>query len=137
VIITVLLALASTAEGVLDAPFAGGIGGRDYRPHTVTDLQSEYRLLIGDLDVDLRSVAFPEGETGVEVSVMIGQAVVHVPDDVTVTVNASLTGGEVVLFGELQNGFAVEATHTDTGYAAATRRLRLDVTGGFGRLEVE
>ena len=39
----------------------------------------EYRLAIGDLRVDLRDIDFPEGETVVEASVMIGQLTVNVP----------------------------------------------------------
>ncbi len=137
VILTIVLALASTAEGILDAPLAGGIGERDFAPRSFDDLESEYRLLIGDLDVDLQSVTFPAGETTVQVSVMIGQAIVHTPDEVAVAVDAKVTGGEVVLFDQSQNGFDVDATYADAEYAAATNRLRLEITGGFGRLEVE
>jgi predicted membrane protein len=135
-ILTVLLTLVSTAEGLLDLPFAGGIGERSYTPQTVTALSSEYRLGIGELVLDLRAVDLPPGETALEASVTIGSLVVILPADVAVRVTGHVTAGEVTMFGTVFSGTGIEETITDSGYAETDVRLRLEASTGLGEVEV-
>ena len=136
VVLTVLLALVSTGEGLLDLPLSGGIGERDYRPQTIAAVSNEYRLGIGEIVVDLTDVTFPEGDTRIDASVTLGSLVVIVPNDVAVRIDARATAGEVRIFGSVFSGTSVDETVEDAGFAEATIRLTIDAAAGLGEVEV-
>ena len=75
VVLVMPLAVVSAA----DIDLRGGVGERSYRPQTVADLRPEYRLGVGQIDLDLRDVTLPAGTTQVNVSVGMGEARVRVP----------------------------------------------------------
>ena len=54
-----LLALPVAVVSAADLDLEGGVGERHYRPATVADLRSDYRLGVGELQVDLSDVEFP------------------------------------------------------------------------------
>lgn len=135
-VLAVVLALASTAQGVLDLPISGGIGERSYRPTEALDVRPEYRLGIGELQLDLTGVAFPPGEASVEVSVTLGSLIVILPDDVAVSVTGRATAGEVTIFGSRSDGTAVDETFEDPGFDAAASRVIIDAAVGLGEVEV-
>ncbi len=135
-ILTVLLTLFSTAEGVLDLPLAGGIGERSYTPQSAAALTSEYRLGIGELVLDLTDVEFPIGETQIEASVTLGSLHVIVPSDIPVRVTGHVTAGEVKLFDTVFSGTGIEETATDPGFDDASVRLLLDARTGLGEVVV-
>jgi predicted membrane protein len=93
VTLTLLLATITSVEGLAATPLRCGIGERTFTPATVAELRDEYRLAIGQLEVGLRRVDFPPGETTVTASVTIGQLVVSLPDDVAVKIEGSITAG--------------------------------------------
>ena len=135
-ILTVLLTLMSTAEGLLDLPFAGGIGERNFTPQTVATLTSEYRLGIGELVLDLTDVELPPGETAVEASVTIGALIVIVPSDLAIRVTGSVTAGEVTVFDTTFSGTGINETVSTPDYDEAPVRLLLDASTGLGEVEV-
>ena len=135
-ILTVLLTLVSTAEGLLDLPFAGGIGERNFTPQTVATLTSEYRLGIGELVLDLTDVELPPGETAVEASVTIGALIVIVPSDLAIRVTGSVTAGEVTVFDTTFSGTGINETVSTPDYDEAPVRLLLDASAGLGEVEV-
>src|SRR4051812_13442215 len=53
------LAVVSSA----DLDLRGGVGPREYRPTSVAQLRPEYKLGVGQIDLDLRSLQLPAGET--------------------------------------------------------------------------
>ncbi len=136
VILTVILALVSTGEGILDLPLSGGIGERRFEPQGVTTLSNEYRLGIGEIVVDLTDVEFPIGETRVDASVTLGSLQVIVPDGIAVRVEARTTAGEVRIFGDTFSGTSIDEIVEDADYATAERRLYLDAAAGLGEVEV-
>ena len=88
-----LTALASAAAVVPDVPVNGGIGDRTWRPATVADLRSEYRLGIGDAELDLTRLDLTDaGRLRVDVRQGVGDLTIVVPDDVVVLVNADVQG---------------------------------------------
>ena len=103
VILTIILVLSSGLEVVLDVPFEGGIGERDHSPTGIAD--SEYRLAIGDMTVDL-SHAQSSGDP-ISISVGIGNLLVIVPGGYY-TVHARAGLGEVLVFGTSQSGVGPE-----------------------------
>jgi hypothetical protein len=136
IILTVMLGLLSTGEGILDLPVSGGIGQRSYQPLTPATLATEYRLGIGEIVVDLSEVPLPDGETRVETSVTMGSLIVVVPDDVPVRVDAHVTAGEVTVFGSTFSGTSISQTVQDPGYAEAPVRLDLEAAAGLGEVVV-
>jgi hypothetical protein len=136
VILTVLLALVSTSESLVDLPLSGGIGERDYRPESLGVLADAYRLGIGEIVVDLTAVDYPAGETRVEASVTLGSLVVTVPDDVAVRIEGHATAGEVQIFGDVHSGTSIDETFEDEGFAGAEVRLVVEASAGLGEVEV-
>src|SRR4051794_34814160 len=92
-VIVLVMPLAVVSAADLD--LTGGVGQQRYRPTEVKDLHPEYRIGIGQLDVDLRGVDLPPGATEVLVRVGMGEAVVHVPDGACLTTNADVAVGAV------------------------------------------
>jgi hypothetical protein len=137
VILTVVLGLASTAEGILDVPFSGGIGNSTFTPASVLDRYDTYRLAIGDLTVDLRSTDLSEGTTTIEASVAIGQLRVELPRGVAVQVVGSVGAGRLMFDGQEYSGTGVDEIVTDAGFDAASPRLILQVQVGLGNIEVD
>jgi phage shock protein PspC (stress-responsive transcriptional regulator) len=130
--VIVVLALASAAAFV--APFlhlGDGVGNRSYQPAVAASVQSQYRLGIGNLDVDLSHVSFGSKPTTVELRLGIGKLRVTVPHDATVLTHAHVAWGDAWILGDDQNGHAV---HADVGDPQA--RLVLDVHVGIGKVEV-
>jgi hypothetical protein len=136
IVLTILLALVSTSEGLLDLPLSGGIGERDYRPESIGVLADAYRLGIGEIVVDLTAIDYPAAETLVEASVTLGSLTVTVPDDVAVRIEGHATAGEVRIFGDVHSGTSIDETYTDEGFAEAEVRLVLKASAGLGEVEV-
>ena len=61
-VLAIVLALLSTAGAAFSLPLSGGFGDRSISP-TIATLEGEYRMVGGELDLSLRDVTFPEGET--------------------------------------------------------------------------
>jgi hypothetical protein len=136
IVLTIILALVSTASTALSVPLRGGFGDRNYSP-TAATLETEYRLIAGQLVLDLDGVDFPQGETVVEASVTFGKLVVRgIPNNVAVLVTGRVTAGQVVLLGSTWDGVALDERAADDDFTQAGRRLVIDTAVGFGQIEV-
>ena len=56
ILVGLVLLTATAVSNSIDVPLRGGIGSRHYHPLTLSELQSEYRLGIGELQLDLRDL---------------------------------------------------------------------------------
>lgn len=136
VALVVILALLSTASAALPVPRRGGIGERDFTPTALT-LETEYRLIAGELHLDLTAVEFPEGETRIEASVTFGSLIIDgVAADIAISVEATATAGEIVLFGSTRSGVGLSERARDEGIGTATQDLIIEAPVGFGQIEV-
>lgn len=133
----VLVAVMMLVATVVRVPPLGGVGDRVYEPTAVAELDDAYRLSMGTQTVDLRQIAFPEGTTRVEVSTLLGEAVVLVDADVDVQVDASAFGGSVEVFDEASDGMGVDVAVETSGFDDASQRVILDVRVGFGEVRVD
>jgi Cell wall-active antibiotics response 4TMS YvqF len=113
----------------------GGLGQRTYRPHTIAELRGGYRLGAGRLEVDLRDVTFPPGETALRVRLGAGELVVLVPDQVCVATRAHIGGGYVGALDRTAGGLDVSWTNRPSPPTRAPR-LVLDGRVGLGALFV-
>ena len=129
VLATVLVAVAS-----IDVPLHGPIGDRTVYPASVLALHDEYQQSLGNLQIDLRGLSFPPGETKLKASVGVGKLRIQVPADLRVVVRGRVTAGKVWLFGETENGWRVDKTVVQDG--AGGKTLVLDARAGFGNVEV-
>ena len=132
----IILAVLSTASTAFSLPLSGGIGDRSYRPSAST-LETNYTMVAGQMVIDLEDVAFPEGETRLEVSVTFGRIDIKgIPDNVAVLVEGAATAGQLALLDSRWDGVAIKEKTSDPGFETAARRLVLDVRVGFGQIEV-
>jgi phage shock protein PspC (stress-responsive transcriptional regulator) len=116
-------------------PLFAGFGDRTERPVETSALHDTYELGIGDFNVDFSDLALAEGRTSVKTTLGIGDLTVHVPEDVTVDVNARAGAGNVIVFGEQDDGTSVHTHVRDSG-TDRSRVLVLDAEVGLGRVTV-
>ena len=133
--IGVLLALALALTLAVRVPLFAGVGDRVEHPTTVEALDSSYRYGIGDFNLNLADVPLASGETHVKTTLGIGDMTVHVPYGVAVDVDARASGGQIVIFGHIDDGTSVHSRVHDSGTMPG-RVLSLDARVGFGRLTV-
>ena len=136
VTLVALVAMAAGALGVVaassDVPLRGGIGDRSWAPGSVEEMDRSYRLAVGDMDLDLSGIGVPEGVTRVDASVVAGRLVVRVPRDVAVSVDAHTGAGQVIVFGDRDEGTnAARSVAAESG-----RRLVVTARAGVGDVEV-
>jgi hypothetical protein len=125
------LGLVAAADIDLD----GGVGQREYRPATMSELRDHYRIGIGDLDVDLTELDLPTGRTDLNVDVGLGEAVVWVPRDVCVTSDVEIGAGAADVFDRDNDGVDVAFAQSATP-PAGRPVLHIDADVGVGVLEV-
>jgi phage shock protein PspC (stress-responsive transcriptional regulator) len=103
----VLAAPAAMVEAA-DLHVDGGVGERQYRPTTVTDVRDTYRLGLGEMEIDLSGVEFPAGRTVVRVDMGVGETRMIVPDDVCVSSRAEIGVGAAWVLGHESSGAEVD-----------------------------
>src|SRR5205823_2392659 len=100
IVLGVVLALATTVAAVVDAPLHGGVGERHWRPASTADLDSSYRLGVGQARLNLSRLALTPGDTvHVQASVGVGELVVILPRHYPVDVGTRVNLGGVDLPG--------------------------------------
>jgi phage shock protein PspC (stress-responsive transcriptional regulator) len=129
--LVVPLGLVAAADIDLD----GGVGQREYRPATMSELRDHYEIGIGDLDVDLTELDLPAGRTDLNVDVGLGEAVVWVPRGACVTSDVEIGAGAADVFDRDNDG--VDVAFAQTATPPADRPvLHIDADVGLGVLEV-
>ena len=141
ILVGLLLAPLLLAMAMLKVPFEGGFGDPRYEPAALADLESEYRLMAGELIVDLTDLELAAGDV-VEVgaSVVFGRLEVIVPSDLGVDVVAKVDAGEMWLDGSqgsrtrsgASDNIGIHRTIVYTG----TGQVILEAHVGFGELEI-
>ena len=118
-------------------PYRGGAGDFSYVPQTVEELQPIYRLGAGELAIDMSAIDFSGETAAVDVSVGLGETTIIVPQDVTVTVDADMRAGEMIIFGQQTTGQPFEGPVSVTSEGSETGgRLDLEIDNTIGELIV-
>jgi phage shock protein PspC (stress-responsive transcriptional regulator) len=125
-----LVAATIAAFAWFNVSLGDGVGDRTYTPSSVAEVQSTYKLGVGDLRLDLSQVAFTSAQM-VNVRVGVGHVHVTVPRDVKVLVDAHSKAGSVNVFGQTDDGRNA-SVRTGDG-----RVLRLNVRIGGGDINVD
>jgi phage shock protein PspC (stress-responsive transcriptional regulator) len=103
------LALPVAFVAAADVDFDGGIGEREYRPASASQIRDRYELGMGSLVLDLRYARLPTAEsTNVTLDVGVGEGVVVVPENVCVASQADVGVGAVQIFNRENGGVDVD-----------------------------
>lgn len=134
IVMGLLLSPMLFSLALLRVPFEGGFGDPHYTPQSATELNEEYRLVGGELVLDLTSVEVAAGEVyTIDASVVFGRLEIVVPPDLGVEVDARVDMGEMQIDGgERVGGVSIERTVSFAGSGLVT----VDAHVGFGELVV-
>ena len=134
ILVGIALLAATSIANTIDVPLRGGIGHRVYRPLHVTEIQHDYRLGVGNLEIDLRAVPLAARTTDVDAQVGIGELTVDVPSSVRVVVDAHAGAGSTLLFGRQSGGWPENDQQAIAGTGPGL--LHLDLRVGVGQVRV-
>jgi hypothetical protein len=132
--IGLILLLVTIPAVVIDVPLSGGVGDHVYRPTTRAEMQTHYKLGIGQLSVDLRDAPLANRISNVTAQLGIGELSVDVPTNVRVDVQSHVGAGHIELFGN-QDGGAPDDAHAIAG-SGQRGVLHLDLKVGAGAIIV-
>jgi phage shock protein PspC (stress-responsive transcriptional regulator) len=108
----------------------GGVGDRQWAPVQASSLAGGYHLAVGNAELDLSRVALPAGTTRVAASVGVGRLTIDVPAADAVSLSASSTTGEVIVFGRPESGLGL--SQSLPGPATGPGRPTLDLSAKVG-----
>jgi phage shock protein PspC (stress-responsive transcriptional regulator) len=131
----ILIPLAATSA-FLTVPLEGGIGDHEFRPQTLGEVKPEYRLIGGDIRIDLTDLETGSGPIAIDASVGIGNLVVIVPADARVEVDARVEGGRLSLFGRQHAGTGLVDRVEQAGRAGGPAVV-LNLASGLGWIRVD
>ncbi len=135
IIPALVLVLPLGVVAAADIDLDGGVGEREYRPTSMTELRDRYEIGLGELDVDLRGLDLPNGRTEMAVDVGIGGAVVYVPEEACVTSDVRLGAGVADIFDDDHDGVDV-AVAAEADEPVGRPTLHIDADVGLGALEL-
>jgi phage shock protein PspC (stress-responsive transcriptional regulator)/uncharacterized membrane protein YgcG len=142
-ILVVAAATVFSIEAASGVPLRGGIGDTQWHPTSANQLSPNYRLALGNLDVNLSDVPFRSGTTHITASVGVGRLIVEVPPGPTVSVVAHSGLGDVEVFGQNNQGLStVQTTQSDGGGqsggggGSSRAHVVLDADAGVGQVQV-
>jgi len=131
-VLTAGLVFAAAAN----VPLRGGVGNRHDTPISVTDLQSNYHLGVGNQMLDLAQLELNGATKKVAATVGIGDMDVVVPDNVKVVVRARAGAGELRLFDRNFGGTQLDRTITMAATGKQAGELDLDLRVGLGQVQI-
>ena len=114
------------------AHLSDGAGNRNFAPATPSSLDSQYKLGVGNLTLDLSGLTLgTEGRT-VHLKTGIGHIHVIVPPNTTVRVIGNVDWGDSSVFGNDESGHDVR-----TSVGPDNAQLVIDAHVGLGQIEVD
>jgi phage shock protein PspC (stress-responsive transcriptional regulator) len=124
------------AVATTGVPLTGGIGQRIVQPTSPAQLQTIYRLAIGNMTVDLTRVPFGSAPRKVTASVGVGVLVIDVPPGAVVDVRAQSSIGSVS-YGDSGQASFETPTGPTTVFGAPRPQLVVDARVGIGQVRLE
>lgn len=104
--IAITLPVAIVAAAGVD--LHGGFGDRVHRPASVAELRDAYALGAGRLEVDLRDLVLPQGDTPLRLRIGAGEILLLVPQEVCVATRARIGAGYVGALDREAGGLDVD-----------------------------
>ena len=134
ILVAILLAPIAIAASFVTAPLEGGIGDHRYTPVTMAEVRDEYRLLGGQIILDLTDLVTNPRDIHISASVAVGQLVVIVPEGSSIELRTRVGAGDSFVLGSgdvgtsLDNAFVRRRLHQTT--------YILDLQAGIGEVFV-
>ena len=128
-----LLPFAFTAS-LVTVPIEGGWGAHRFTPTTVEELRAEYRLVGGEILLDLTGLDAGNEPVAISASVAMGHVYVLLPGDADIDLDAAVGGGRMRILGAHQNGTQLVERSVIDGDGT---RFVLDLEAGMGDVTVE
>ena len=122
------------AASLIHVPFEGGFGSLDVQPASAEDLDDEYRLVGGQISLDLTGIEDVGEPIEVDASVAMGDLLVVLPDDAGAELDASVGAGSMLVLGGSEEGTNIEKTYIVEGDGP---QFVLDLGTGLGIVRVE
>jgi phage shock protein PspC (stress-responsive transcriptional regulator) len=114
------------------AHLSDGVGDRQYEPVAISSLKSEYKLGVGNLDLDLSRLELGTTQTTVKLKTGIGHIHVIVPSNATVRVIGHVRWGDTSVLGRDDSGHDV-----NTVVGPDNAPLVIDAHLSVGQIEVD
>jgi hypothetical protein len=132
----IILAIALVFTSIVDIPFEGGVGEKQWRPLRSSELEDTYQLGIGESTLDLTDLDLRPGEdVDIRVHQGIGHLLVFVPADTELAIDGEVGMGQADVLGRRDDGVGVELRRQVDG-DRANGSIDLDLDLGIGHLEV-
>ena len=156
VAVGVKIILSRKATANVDLSSAGSEANFSTSPAYSTDYLSENRFIgdahlqinskafqggtasnfIGDVTLDLSGIMLAEGQRNLTVSGFIGDVTLVAPKNVPYAIHASLTIGDLVMFGRKEGGFGLTRVYKSADFDAAITRLNIRVSFFIGDIKI-
>jgi phage shock protein PspC (stress-responsive transcriptional regulator) len=138
VVPAILLVPLVLVASLVRVPFAGANGARTYAPATSQQILPAYRMSAGQLEIDLRETNLGIQPITVRATNVAGRILVLVPPNTPLDVHARVGAGDVMLFGQNDDGFRVDVHRTfgSIETPGAPGLLTLDLETSLGQVEV-
>jgi phage shock protein PspC (stress-responsive transcriptional regulator)/predicted membrane protein len=142
IVVGLVMAPLLIAMALLKVPFEGGFGDVRYTPTNVAEVNAEYRLIAGQMVLDLTELDLTPGEeVVVEASVVFGRLEIIAPADVGLDAVVKVDAGEIFLDGE--RGSRMGRPDSDninverSVFHEGESTIRLEAHVGFGELVID
>ena len=134
ILLGMLLLPFAFAASLIAVPIEGGWGSHSFSPTTAEELRGEYRLVGGEIFLDLTGLDAGDEPVVVAASVAMGQVYVLLPTDANVELDAAVGGGRMRILGAYQNGTRLVDRAVVDGDGTP---FILDLEAGLGDVVVE
>lgn len=91
---------------------------------------------IGDVKIDLSKAMIPEGETELVISGWVGDIDIYIPYDIDVSVEATVTFGELEILNRRQGGIRRQLSVATKEYPESKRRVKIILSLFLGDIDV-
>ena len=134
ILVAILLAPIGIAASFVTAPLEGGIGDHRYTPVTMAEVRDEYRLLGGQLILDLTDLVTNPQLIHISASVAVGQLVVIVPEGASIKIRTRVGAGDSLVLGSQDVGTSLDNAYVRHRLHQTT--YILDLEAGIGEVFV-
>ena len=111
----------------------GGFGSDRSSPTSAAEVSDEYRLVGGQIYLDLTRIEDTGEPIEISASVALGELNVFLPDDAGLELDAAVGGGQMRILGEFEEGTNLEARQVVDGDGP---QFVLDLEAGLGTVQV-
>ena len=133
ILLGILLLPFAFAASLITVPIEGGFGSDRSSPTSAAEVSDEYRLVGGQIYLDLTRIEDTGEPIEISASVALGELNVFLPDDAGLELDAAVGGGQMRILGEFEEGTNLEARQVVDGDGP---QFVLDLEAGLGTVQV-